>query len=268
MLINCLSDQGNGKINEDAILWRDNLFGVFDGATSLNSYIDEQGHTGGYLASNIARDCFSSNDAPLYDLALYANQEIQERMLQAGIETTNKKNRWSTTAGVIRIVGDEIEWLQVADTYILAIRTDGSSEQINPVLDHDLGVMHKWKKLAENKEANIFNKLLPDIIELRERMNIDYGVINGEENLIPHIKTGTTSLQGIKHLLIFSDGMGIPKEEPSAELNFEKTAELFFEGGLLSIRNYVRELEKSDPLCWKYPRYKMHDDIGAISISL
>ena len=33
------------------------------------------------------------------------------------------------------------------------------------------------------------------------------------------------------------------------------------------IKDFVRSLEKDDPKCWEYPRYKQYDDIAAISIS-
>jgi hypothetical protein len=38
-------------------------------------------------------------------------------------------------------------------------------------------------------------------------------------------------------------------------------------GGLKRGRDYIRELEESDPNCWKYPRHKKSDDIAAIAIS-
>ena len=42
---------------------------------------------------------------------------------------------------------------------------------------------------------------------------------------------------------------------------------LFLNGGLREVKDFVRNLEKNDPKCWKYPRYKQYDDIAAISIS-
>src|SRR3989338_2247001 len=48
---------------------------------------------------------------------------------------------------------------------------------------------------------------------------------------------------------------------------FRRVCETVHEGGLEKIKDYVRGLEKDDPECWKYPRYKQYDDIAAISIS-
>ena len=53
-----IQEKGSGIINEDSILVKDDIFGVFDGASSLNKYIDENGKTGGYLASSIVKEIF------------------------------------------------------------------------------------------------------------------------------------------------------------------------------------------------------------------
>jgi hypothetical protein len=59
----------------------------------------------------------------------------------------------------------------------------------------------------------------------------------------------------------------LPKENPEDQDDFNRFVEIFLEGGLERVKNYVRDLEKTDPECWKYPRYKQYDDIAAISIS-
>ena len=68
-------------------------------------------------------------------------------------------------------------------------------------------------------------------------------------------------------MLVFTDGLIIPKEDPHAVDDFSTTVKLFQEGGLQKVRDYIRQVENTDPNCWKYPRYKKSDDIAALAIS-
>ena len=43
MKVNYIFDKGSSNVNEDSYLMKNNIFGVFDGATSLDKYIDKIG---------------------------------------------------------------------------------------------------------------------------------------------------------------------------------------------------------------------------------
>jgi len=66
--------------------------------------------------------------------------------------------------------------------------------------------------------------------------------------------------------LVFISQMEL-KENPKEGDDFETLVNLFLQGGLKKAKNYIRHLRKSDPYCWKYPRYKQYDDIVAISFT-
>ncbi len=53
MLIQKIYNKGSVKLNEDELLIKEDLFVVFDGATSLVKFINKKGETGGKLASKI-----------------------------------------------------------------------------------------------------------------------------------------------------------------------------------------------------------------------
>lgn len=105
------------------------------------------------------------------------------------------------------------------------------------------------------------------LVKLKEKMNVTYGMFSGEEQALSFLNKGRESLKQIKHILIFTDGLLIPKEDPKAKDDFDTFVKLFLGGGLLKIKNYVRGIEKDDPECWRCPRFKQYDDIAAISIS-
>jgi hypothetical protein len=76
------------------------------------------------------------------------------------------------------------------------------------------------------------------------------------------------TLDGIRHIVLLTDGLFIPKHNPEERTDFALFSKLFQMGGLASVRNYVRNIEKTDVACRRYPRFKPHDDIAAISLTI
>ncbi len=267
MKVESIFDKGSGKINEDALVLNAPVFGVFDGATSLVSY-DEDGKTGAYLAAHIACEVFTNTKKPLLDLAHDANKKLLGEMESKNIDVSKKENLWGTTASVIRLGKNQFEYLLIGDSAILIIYTDNSYKLAVDYNDHDMELLTKWKKFADMKTKNILHVLDSECIELRKISNVSYGVMNGEKEAVKFLHTGTESLHNVKHVLLFTDGLLIPKENPQNAPQFDALVKLYLEGGLAKVKNQVRELENNDPNCWKYPRFKQHDDIAAIAISL
>jgi len=266
MKIDSLTDQGSGSTNEDQILAAQPVFAVFDGVTSLNKYVDESGKTGGLLASSIARETFDKSDKSLLELATEANKRIRSAMHEKGIDTSDKLNLWATSVAAIRILEKEIEWLTVSDSIIMVFDTNGGHRLPGKFHNHDLATLKLWKELAARGVENIREQLNDVIVENRRRMNIDYGALNGEPGFVRFVETGTCELENIAHIVLATDGLFVPTENPEDE-GWDQFAALYLAGGIKRIRDFVREREESDPKCWRYPRFKVRDDIGAIAIS-
>ena len=267
MQIDHIHEQGTGNFNEDALFLNGRIFGVFDGATSLDGATYENGITGGRLASTIACETFKKDDAPLFELAKQANSAIFEGMTRRGVDLSRKEGLWSTSAAVIRLTEETFEWIQTGDSLILAIYEDNSYKVLVDNYDHDLETLLMWKEVASKRKGPILEELRDQIIKVRNQMNITYGVINGERETEGFLKTGTEKLDGIKHLILFTDGLFIPSEDPEKDSNFDDFVDLFLNGKLSGVRNHVRQLQESDPDCRKYPRFKPHDDIAAVALS-
>lgn len=265
MKINHIFDIGSS--NEDSYLIKDNLFAVFDGFNSLNGFKDENGTTGGLIAATIARDVFSRNQGPLKSLALEANRKIREKMLVSKIDTKNKNSLWGTIFAAVRVKNDSFEWAQLADSLILVIFNDASYKLLIEDFDHDGEVLAIWKQLAAQKKEKIKELIAEPLAKLRAKTNEVYGVLNGEEAAENFIKTGGEKLENISHVLLFTDGLIIPKEDLLGKDDWKLFVDLFLQGGLKNIKNFIRNLQKDDPKCWKYPRYKQYDDIAAISLT-
>lgn len=261
-------EKGSKGVSEDALLINDGakIFGVFDGATSLRGYVDPQGKTGGLIAAEIAKEAFNEAGS-IVGAARDASDRIRDAMIRAGIDVHEGANRWATTAAVVRITPHSFEWLVVGDSVILMVMDNGSFKEVTPFHDHDTTVLIKWKKLAEERVNDIRERINEDLVQLRNESNLSFGVINGDDAVVNFLHSGMDSLGHVNHILLFTDGLLLPSEDPAQPKDFQKMVDLYLSGGLEEMKSVVRSQESSDPNCWRYPRFKPHDDIAAIAIT-
>lgn len=265
-----LTEVGIRALSEDSVLVDEarNIFGVFDGASSLDAYVSPDGKTGGYIAANTVQNRFARATGSLVATALQANNDIEAAHAQAGIDTSKSTHRFGTTASVVRLGDDTAELLQVGDSVILTVDHAGQVAAPLGYHDHDLGIMRQWRKLADQDASNIGAILKEDMLALRESSNVAYGVLNGDPRVQPFTKTTTIELGGIATILLLTDGMYLPKSDPDAPEDWAETAELYKNGGLEAIYHAVRATEQSDPDLTLYPRYKLHDDASGVALEL
>ncbi|MDO8504152.1 MAG: protein phosphatase 2C domain-containing protein [bacterium] len=258
-------------MNEDDFLITDNLFCAFDGITSLVKYIDPDGKTGGKLGSYFAKEIFTANsDRPLLEIARLANERLGEEMRKRNIDTRFKLNLWGTTLAAIKLENNYAEYIQIGDSPIVFINEDGELTSITTNYKIDLEILVLWERLVREGVDNIRNdRRIVDVKnKVRKRINMDYGVLNGEKEVFSFIKTGKIPLDDIKHILLMTDGVKVLQEDPRKDEDMKVLISLFLDGGVNAMLKYVRNGENSDPECRKYPRTKMHDDATAIAISL
>lgn len=266
MKIEYILEKGTGQLNEDAIVIEEKLFGVFDGATSLNKKTFENGKSGGFLASSAAEKVFRKNHFPLVDLARDANAAIYGRMMAHGVDLRCKENLWSTSAAVVRIKDNTLEWVQTGDAYIILIFDDGSHRVLVEQDDHDYETLCLWPLERGDGVLGIESALADQIRKKRCEMNLTYGVLNGEEKALDFLNHGFEPLDHIKDLLLFTDGLSIPTRTPERKRNFAPLVDLYQTLGLNGLKKKIRQMEGLDPHCIRFPRFKPHDDIAAISI--
>lgn len=253
-------------MNEDELLIGKDIYGVFDGATSLVSLKGQKGKTGAKIAAETAKKLFSKNKRALRKLALSANKEMFLKMKRLGADVKQKELLFGTTAAVVRLKKNFGEFFQIADSLILVIRRNGKHSLPVKYYDHDLGLMMLWKKLADKKVRDIKTKLKFQAINLRKKSNIAYGLLNGEKEAKKFFNFGKINLRDVKSIILFTDGLLIPKKNPKEAENWPLFVKIYQKDGLEGLLKYVRSIEQSDPNCWRYPRFKQSDDIAAIGI--
>lgn len=122
------------------------------------------------------------------------------------------------------------------------------------------------KNLAAQKVKNIRAELIEQIIKVRREANVTYGFLTGEKEAERFFELGKIPLANVRSLVLFTDGLLIPKRDVEKPEKWPLFVKLYQSGGLEGLADYIRELEKTDPYCWKYPRLKQHDDMAAIGI--
>lgn len=267
-------EKGTATFNEDSLVIQDNIFGVFDGATSLTAETFHQGKTGGMIASQTAGSVFSRNHYPLRKLAREANREIMDQMVRNGVNISRKENLWSTCAAVVRIKNQTLEWVQTGDAVIILVYKDGSHKVLAAGVDHDYETLTLWKELVQERAVNpelglsvLKNALRPQIKKVRLGMNLTYGVLNGETQAERFLNQGLESLNSVRDILLFTDGLSIPKETPEKHKDYTPLVDAYRALGLNGLKHDIRCKEEQDPLCLAFPRFKCHDDIAAIAIT-
>nr|WP_242029317.1 protein phosphatase 2C domain-containing protein [Desulfuromonas acetoxidans] len=264
--IDTLWHQGSGQFNEDRVLIEDNLFGVFDGASSLvKNLYDEK--SGAWWAAQVAAAEFACNDDDLLNLARRSNRRLRAAMEQHGVDVADKLQRWSTSAAVFRMNGDDLEWVQTGDCLIMAIDRDGQHRLLTPYYNHDAETLLQWQQEPGETVDDALRRLRPQIERVRQRMNEDYGVLCGDERVESFLHHGRIRHGEFSHVLAFSDGL-FPPSSAGDDPDFEAIAERYLEDGLDGVGRWVRQQEKADPHCRQFPRFKPHDDMAAIAVCL
>jgi serine/threonine protein phosphatase PrpC len=265
--ISTLLEKGSALLNEDELLLGKRTYGVFDGATSLLPGTLKNGQTGGKLAADICKAAFANEERSLESSAMAANCEIHAASSRAGVNFLRKEELWSCSAAVVRMLGNHFDWCQIGDCQILVIKEDGSYTLLGKTPDQDIETLQLWKERANISHESIMKTMSREILEVRRRTNIDFGVFNGESEAINFLRSGSEPLAGVEDILLFSDGLLLPQSDPEALPAWQQFIELYKKGGLQELGTHVRKLQLEDIGCCRYPRFKTHDDISAVALN-
>jgi hypothetical protein len=93
-------------------------------------------------------------------------------------------------------------------------------------------------------------------------------VLNGERAAENFILSGVEPLEEVAHILLFTDGLQLPTPDPEPLKRFDDLVNNYLRLGLHGLRDRIRAIEDKDPMCRQYPRFKCHDDIAAIAVTL
>lgn len=272
--------KGVSELNEDSLIINNDaqVFGVADGVSSLVPTKDKNNRTGGYIASNEVKSYFETikNSKSLLSDVKMINDTLKKKMLNNIINILEKEQLWGTALAVIKVSENSIEYVQTGDCMILAVYVDNN--EIRPLtrlqVSHlEKGAIVKWKEYINKgitKRDDLLTKVKDILLSNRQKSNSKdgYGVLNGEPEAINYIEYGKINRNRLKHLILVTDGLLLPREIVPTQINYwEYITNLILEKSMEQYALELIKLEDSDPECLKYPRFKKSDDKTGIVIS-
>lgn len=256
------SVKGSNPFNEDGVVLNERcrLYGVIDGATSLLPYNGPGGKTAGALARDAVCQAISGLDEAEMDPAealKQANRNLDRAMSEAGVDLSEKMARWRAAAALVKVDAENLRYAHVADCFIFVRYATGfvrllTYPQTLPFEKKTEGVL-LYEGHEQAKKMILANQGMSNAPG-------GYGVLNGEEEVVRFIESGSISAAGISQVLIISDGLIQYEPGATIEERYLDTAHrIFSQGPETHMENLIKQ-ETSDPDCVKYPRFKMADD--------
>ncbi|WP_077303158.1 protein phosphatase 2C domain-containing protein [Virgibacillus pantothenticus] len=279
MKIETVTCKGVGKLNEDSVIINDDIsiYGVADGVSSIVPFTNQENETGGYIASNLVKNYYQTlhRSSSFLDDFAKINTQLQNKMNEYNVDTLKKEQLWGTALALVKISPYGIDFIQTGDCMIFAVYEDNAVRTLTRAQTAPLekAVINRWKELIDKgvtKQAELMKDVKEILITNRQKSNTPagYGVLNGEDDAVKFTEFGKINKNGLKHIVMMTDGLFLPKElVPEHEHYWEVMVNKILSKGLQAYVDDLIELESSDPECVRYPRFKMSDDKAGIWIT-
>ncbi|MBX0359264.1 protein phosphatase 2C domain-containing protein [Halobacillus sp. Nhm2S1] len=230
---------------EDAFVLNEQagIYGVLDGATPLVCFKDEAGHNGAYLAAQIFKTKMErlKGGEELVKAVEEANLHLKDEMERYAVQTELGEERWSTCVAVVKVMDDQIHYVQLGDSMILVEDENGKFMVVT--IDSVKGISERAKKKrvegrkdGEKIPPESYYDIRMNKLRYNRRLaNVEggYTVANGMPEVMDYLDQGVINGKGVRSLLLISDGLFHP------ELTLEETYQRIREVGL---EGYVHEL--------------------------
>jgi serine/threonine protein phosphatase PrpC len=286
---------GPRKSNEDAlsVMYSEHeiIAAIFDGASSQKPIqtLKEQGFSGARYASHTLKHMF---EAEIRDSAVFPEAAVLLDGLNIaigghyreylGVDYTDLNMLPSCTATILHIdeTNGRLNTAHVTDSFATVLYEDGSTDILtdNRHLPFDTEVLDYITELATADPSNVMtNRIARKDPRIRERLmammqgrrntpdGSGEGIVNGDPAMRHYIDARSISLDGVKAVLLGSDGI-VPPGMSEREANDRKILmEIACNEGVQGLLEYTHATEDADQ-DWNNVRYSHADDATAILI--
>jgi len=270
------TQKGIADLNEDALILNDfgQVYGVIDGVSSMEEFLNQEKHTGGYIAAQLVVSHLLkvSSELTLKEAALAANAELRRLMELEGIEVSCKWKLWSAVFAVVQIHSTYFDYVQCGDCMIFVEYNDESIRVLthNQVEPFDTRILNKKQELLELGFAKkeIQSQLFPLSASNRKKANTleGYSVMNGDPAFGGFLESGRISLAKVSRIYAVTDGLFHHIEASDDPLKWNKFIKEINQNGLEHYIDHLTWIEEQDPFCLHFPRHKKSDDKTAVIV--
>ncbi len=195
--------------------------------------------SGGTLAAHAALRAFQRR-VPLREAAKLADEAIREAILDKGLDITDPRECFATTAIAVDFDFDNrtLHWLYIGDGLLLVINKDGSwcEPAIRPKQDE---AMHRalfklrGQGLSVQQKRREVDGHIASARFLANREASRFSLLNGDPKVLQVMQRGVIRLDDIAHVIVATDGlefMPVSLEED----RIERFVSVIAEGGDLA----------------------------------
>lgn len=282
-----------GRRNEDIVMVQENdeflVAAVVDGGSALSSITTVKGveRLSGLFVSERAADYIQreyDKASSVEELLLSTNRYIALELQSYGIDPETAGPLVLPTAsgvGIVRIdkKNQTLEIAQVEEVAVLIVEEDGKVRLALPIRTPpwDVRAMSLAQQIAEEKGITLKEALRDERVGelfVKSRANENApggtgsGALNGRTALKEYIQSVKLPLEGIRSVILLTDGMFPPKKDFSSPPDWEEVSIVVKRDGLKGLYDWVFRLKSSDPELDKYPRAKKHDDASGVTVKL
>lgn len=258
-----------GKVNLDLCAYKRNYFWVIDGATALVP-LDEEDPTYevNTLVHNLDRAIRETMDdsLSLSDIMRESSGIVQKESGDMG-----SREPWqvpSCAVALVRILEDNLEYFVLGDVVVAVC-----SPQVEVVTDTALlrldkiAIAEKMRLQSTgmtSREARA--AITPILRKHRSMMNRPdgYWIFNGDPEAIKHARTGVITLGRSGQFLLATDGFSRLVDLFHHFASWDELLNALRENSLEDLARTLRQIEKDDTECLKFPRFSTHDDATAV----
>jgi len=272
------TQKGIGDLNEDALVLNEagQVYGVIDGVSSMEKFLDGEKRTGGYIAAQLAVSHLlkvsQGQDLTLKEAVLAANLELRNRMEAEGIEVSCNWKLWSAVFAVVQIHSTYFDYVQCGDCMIFVEYNDQSIRVLthNQVEPFDTLILNKKQELLElgHTKEEVLSQLFSLSASNRGMANTleGYSVMNGDPAFGDFMEGGRISLANVRRIYAVTDGLFHHIEASDDPLKWNKLIKEINKRGLDHYMDHLTCVEEQDPFCLHFPRHKKSDDKTAVII--
>lgn len=272
--IEVIYDKGTAKDLEDGLVINPPFYGVIDGTSEPKHFIGKGSSfnkmSGGEIVRKIILETFhtAKNEESLEEMLFRANKKIRSLWKKHKIPL----NRSDLTAGAVfafvKIESEKVKIIQGGDCFVLWAR---NSQKIgitrNQVYLHELDarkVITKLMKKYKGDRKKMWLDFYEPLCQLRlrdmnKKIKTGYAILNGQPSLKRYWQKTEIPIEGLKLLLLFTDGLVPLKKEN--ELAGE-VLKLYKKGGLSNVLQMARNFEERR----EKKSYRVSDEATAIAI--